>query len=904
MLYKKINRDIPIVGIEIGLWEGTNSKRLLDEFPNLSLIGIDPFEEYLDWSEKIDQTRISEKERITRETLAPYIENGRFTLIKKYSDKALEDLEDNKYNFVYIDGDHSYKWVKHDIEKYWEKIKEGGILCGHDRNLDGVKRALKEFSARINKNFIATEQPQQQSWYITKTNPLESIPAINCISLNESTERRSILLKEFQKYSVNNINFLISNRYDKSTDKVQGKFLNSLNEGTIGCCLSHLKMIKQWLDTTQEEYGFFCEDDLSLKTVFYWDNTWKDFIKTLPSDWECVQLLTIRKDNLTLNVRERFWDDWGATAYILKRDLAKKIIETYYYKNFFKLELPEPNSNIQPLIENLLFTQGKTYTTPLFVENIDLKSTFVDKDQDVNTETNHKSNHIVAANRVLQMWDNKKPKIVDYFIYFNEKELLELRINLLKDVVDEFIIIESNYTFSGQLKPYTCRQIIEDLNLPKEKIRLLEIDLSDEKCGQPTESDLYYNQIYNQTSTIGSRERIQRDYLLNVLNDYVNDTVFIVSDCDEIINPVNVQWVTEVVRNNLDFICKIPLVALDGRADYRLYKKENNNEVFLYDCSMFLATKQQLLVDSPNNIRGNYKLNRPITYIYQDGKRLEDLGWHFSWMGNIDRIKTKAHSYGHYGLTLENFIYKECFGDKMLSYFDNHKFYNGGLPVSGIKDTIIKDYPVEKLPQIIFSLSRVKNFLLPEQGEQEHMWLTQFATNVDKPEYNFKAGIYYFEQGHTAPAKSYFLRCAERTDDKLLAYEALIYGYLCYKEQKIRDETAKSLIMHALCLLPERPEARWLMSVFYEQKQLWMYSYYHAIQGLKYNDQNFEPLKYYKDYPGKIGLLFQKAISGYWWGKNDECKEVFLDLWNNYQLNDIYKQNVRDNLKRIGVEIS
>jgi len=899
MLYEKLKQKPTMVGVEIGLWEGTNAKRLLDEFPNLTLIGIDPFEEYLDWCGKVNNSNISEKEQVFQNKLEPYIKSGRFRLIKKRSDEALEYLENSKYDFVYIDGDHSYKWVKHDIEKYWEKIKEGGILCGHDRNLEGVKKALEEFSTRIGKVFIATEQPQQQSWYIEKSNNLEGIPTINCISLEESINRRKTLIEQFEKYSIKNINFLISKRYNKDFDKTTGQLLHTLNDGTIGCCLSHLKQIKQWFETSQEEYGFFCEDDLSLETVPYWHETWNNFIKSLPLDWECVQLLTIRKDNITLTTRDRSWGDWGATAYILKRSLAEKIIKTYHQNNLFKLELPDPNSNIQPLIENLLFTLGKTYVVPLFIENINFESTFVNKDADVNINTHHKCNHIAAANNVLSMWNNKKPKVVDYFIFFNEKELLELRINLLKDVVDEFIIVEGNYTHSGEFKPYVCKQLINDLNLPKEKIRLFEIDLSDDKCGAPTESDLYYNKIYKQESNIGSRERIQRDYLLTLLDDYVNDTVFIVSDCDEIINPSNVQWITNIVRTNLDFICKIPLVALEGRAGFRLFNKVSLTE-FPYDCSMFFATKQQLLTDPPNNIRGNYKLNRSITYIYQDGKRLEDLGWHFGWMGDTNRIKTKAQAYSHYGLTLENFIYKNCYGEKMFDYFDKYQLFEGGPPVSGIKNTFLKKYSVEKLPQIIFSLPRVKNFLLPVEGN----WLTEFAKNTESSICNFNTGLFYFNQGHTAPALSFFLRCAERTDDKLLAYEALIYGYLCYKEQKIRDETAKSLIMHALCLMPERPEARWLISVFFEQKQNWMESYYHANRGLDTWDQNFESLKHYKDYPGKTGLLFQKAVSGYWWGKDNECREILLDLYHNYKLNYTYKEVVSNNLKRIGVEIA
>lgn len=738
-------------------------------------------------------------------------------------------------------------------------------------------------------------------------NKLQNTPTINCISLEESEDRRLILENQFKEYGINYINFLISKRFIIGNDKIKGKLVHTLNEGTTGCCVSHLKNIKRWLENTNEEIGFFCEDDLSLETVQYWNNNFNELIEEVPKDWDCIQLLTIRSDNIELKARERLWNDWGVTAYILKRDYAQKIINTYFKDDTFILELPEPNASIQPLIENLIFLLGKTYVLPLFIENIKIPSTFVKTDNDVNAATLHKNNHILAANTVLTLWKNSNfshkshnVKVVDYFIFFNEKELLELRINLLKDVVDEFIIVEANYTHSGQPKPYICKQIIEDLSLPKEKIRLLEIDLSDKSCGLPNESDLYYDQIYNCKSSIGSRERIQRDFLLTVLNDYTDDTVFIISDCDEIINPKNVEWIASVVRNTPNFICKIPLVALEGRADYRLYIKDTDTP-FPYDCSMFFATKRQLLIDPPNNIRGNYKLNHPITYIYQNDYRLEDLGWHFGWMGNKNRVKTKALAYSHYGLTLDNFSYKECYGEKMLDYFDSYEMVEGGAPISGISNVVIKKYPIENLPNIIFSLPRVKDFLLPTTTFN---WLYDYSTDVDNPKTNFKAGKYYFDLGHTAPALSFFLRCAERTDDILLAYEALIFGYLCYKEQKIRDETAKSLIMHAVCLIPERPEARWLLSVFYEQKQHWMYSYYHAERGLEHYKDNFEPLKVYKEFPGKYSLLFQKAISGYWWGKNEECKNILLDLYNNYDLNTKYRQSVKDNLKRIGIEIS
>jgi hypothetical protein len=105
------------------------------------------------------------------------------------------------------------------------------------------------------------------------------------------------------------------------------------------------------------------------------------------------------------------WNDWGATAYILKREYAQNIIDTFCKDEIYCLELPEPNDYVQPLIENLLFTTGKTYTIPLFVENINFTSTFVGKDEDINNATQHKNNHIIAHNSVLNMWKNKNTDI-------------------------------------------------------------------------------------------------------------------------------------------------------------------------------------------------------------------------------------------------------------------------------------------------------------------------------------------------------------------------------------------------------------------------------------------------------------------------------------------------------------
>lgn len=53
-------------------------------------------------------------------------------IIAKSSEEASYEIDDNSLDICFIDADHSYLSVKNDILKYLPKVKNGGILCGHD----------------------------------------------------------------------------------------------------------------------------------------------------------------------------------------------------------------------------------------------------------------------------------------------------------------------------------------------------------------------------------------------------------------------------------------------------------------------------------------------------------------------------------------------------------------------------------------------------------------------------------------------------------------------------------------------------------------------------------------------------------------------------------------------------
>jgi len=146
-------KDI-IVG-EIGVYVGHNANDMLKRLNIERLYLIDPFMEH--WEDDGDA---SLAESIARERLKDY---NQITFIKKTSDNAINDIP--KLDFLYIDGNHTYKFVKKDLNNYWNKINNNGIIAGHDFNIGtpGVMKAVMEF---VNENNLKLNVDDYDWWII------------------------------------------------------------------------------------------------------------------------------------------------------------------------------------------------------------------------------------------------------------------------------------------------------------------------------------------------------------------------------------------------------------------------------------------------------------------------------------------------------------------------------------------------------------------------------------------------------------------------------------------------------------------------------------------------------------------------------------------------------------------
>lgn len=320
-------------------------------------------------------------------------------------------------------------------------------------------------------------------------------------------------------------------------------------------------------------------------------------------------------------------------------------------------------------------------------------------------------------------------RILDCFSYFNEVETLKLRIDLLHDKVDKFIITESDHTHKGDYKGFSLKKDLTRFGLNTDKIKVIEV-----QCPS-----------FKMESNAWIRERMQR----NAAAEFISgDDAAIISDCDEIINPEMIDYYVSVAKQYPNNILRIPMDFLMARADLKAYDQKGNS----IDWSApFICLEKHLSKLTLSDLRESHSLNIETEFssifITEDNK-IKSAGWHFSWMGNNKRHKTKKDSFLHWNEVelQQNFNPKE-----------------GSTDPLGRQDHILKKYPLSSLPKIILEEKYFKDFFLPEDSEDftslmQILELEPFL-NTDKNTVFYKN---YPEKWPWLQYHSYIINCYEK----------------------------------------------------------------------------------------------------------------------------------------------
>lgn len=152
--------------VEVGSWKGRSAAFMAVEINNRGLTDVIKFDCVDTWEGSVEH---KDMEIIQQKLLyTTFLENVSSVLhvinpIRKLSVEASKLYEDNSLDFVFLDASHEYEDVLDDISAWLPKIKNGGILAGHDYGREDVNRAVNEYFQ--NKNFSISED----CWIYEKT---------------------------------------------------------------------------------------------------------------------------------------------------------------------------------------------------------------------------------------------------------------------------------------------------------------------------------------------------------------------------------------------------------------------------------------------------------------------------------------------------------------------------------------------------------------------------------------------------------------------------------------------------------------------------------------------------------------------------------------------------------------
>lgn len=243
--------------------------------------------------------------------------------------------------------------------------------------------------------------------------------------------------------------------------------------------------------------------------------------------------------------------------------------------------------------------------------------------------------------------------IYDCFSFFNELDILEIRLNILDGIVDKFVLVEATKTHSGKEKPLYYKDNIERFSKFKDKIIHIIVD------------------EFPDINTSWEYENYQRNCIAKGLADAKENDIILISDVDEIPNP-------DAVRNNI-----------------------NNDEIKIFEQNMYFYYLNYLDIKEPiwksgtrmltykqfqnglNDIDFQYceyfveKLNKGTTAtkirMYKDGLYIKNGGWHFSYLGGTKAIINKITAFAHQEFNNEQFKQEN---ELIQKIYDGKDLYN------------------------------------------------------------------------------------------------------------------------------------------------------------------------------------------------------------------------------------
>ena len=230
-------------------------------------------------------------------------------------------------------------------------------------------------------------------------------------------------------------------------------------------------------------------------------------------------------------------------------------------------------------------------------------------------------------------------KIYDCFMFYDEDLIIDLRLNILNEHVDKFVVVESKFTHSGEK-----RKLLFDISKFsnfKDKINYIILDHEPSNLETVYDSDSEDKKNSKYIMNALKRENYQRNGISKGLNNANSDDLILISDVDEIPN------LSKLNTNEIDN----EIILFKQNFYYYKFNLKLENMPWLGT----KACKYKIL-KSPQWLRNVKDKKYPIWRLdvlfsnkkYSNIKFIDNGGWHFSNMKTPAEIEKKMRTYLHH----------------------------------------------------------------------------------------------------------------------------------------------------------------------------------------------------------------------------------------------------------------
>ena len=214
--------------------------------------------------------------------------------------------------------------------------------------------------------------------------------------------------------------------------------------------------------------------------------------------------------------------------------------------------------------------------------------------------------------------------IIDAFTFLNEKELVELRIKYLSDVVDCFLIVEADVTHTGKEKKWNFPEVLGgSLKEFSHKIQYhqMKVDL---KRAEKEKSPNYKGGTWGRSWKV---ESMQRNFIKDAYKQFSSSDIFVISDLDEIPS-----------KKKLSFIksCDLKVIA----------PVTFNHALFYLDCNYLTLERWLGSIVITKELMDKYE-----PQVFRDLRNrishFNDAGWSFTSFGGVKKVREKLEAFCH-----------------------------------------------------------------------------------------------------------------------------------------------------------------------------------------------------------------------------------------------------------------